>query len=333
MEAYSLNFYWFEALYILLALPIFAWFIWRAYQVYQRRLQSLLGYGLASMAPKISRPRQFGKGLILLLSLAVLIFALARPRWGFEERELTRQGLDLIVAIDVSQSMKAQDLRPDRLSRAKREIIDLLRVMAGDRIGLIPFAGVAFVQCPLTVDYQAVDLFLRQMDTDLIPVPGTAIGDAIRLATASLAGVEADTSSGKALILITDGEDHSSEALNAAKEAAKAGIQIYTVGIGALEGAPIPGDSGEFLRDAAGQVVISRMDDGLLRQIAEMTGGYHVRATADDIGLADIYLSRIKGSLGEGEIYKRQERVWHERFFWFSALAMLLLFIEFFLPE
>ncbi|MFW7379174.1 MAG: VWA domain-containing protein [Oligoflexus sp.] len=326
-----MNFYWPEALYLYLLLPFLVWLVWRGLKVYRRRLQQLLGSGLDSLAPPISRKKQLFQLLLLSMVLSAMIFALARPRWGFEEREVTRQGIDLMVAIDVSRSMKAQDLQPDRLSRARREIIDLLRVLKGDRIGLIPFAGVAFVQCPPTIDYDAVDLFLQHLSPDLIPVAGTAIGDAIRLATSSLTA--AGTDSGKVLILITDGEDHESDPLNAAREAAKAGIAIYTIGIGALEGAPVPGEHGEFVRDESGQIVMSRLDDSLLRQIAELTGGEHIRASDQNIGLEDLYLSQIRSGMEAGDLYQSQERIWHERFFWFAALASVLLGLEFFLRD
>lgn len=328
-----MSFYWPQALYLFLLLPLIAWLLWRGYKLYRERLEKLLGFGLEKLAPQVSRTRQWLKASLIFLAAGLLIFSVARPRWGFEDREVSREGIDILVAIDVSQSMKAKDIQPDRLSRAKREIIDLLRVMRGDRIGLIPFAGVAFVQCPLTIDYSALETFLRHIDTDLIPVPGTAIGDAIRLATASFQSNGSQPNSGKALILITDGEDQASDPLEAAKEAAEAGILIFTIGIGAEEGAPIPGDHGEFLRDQSGKVVISRLDDGLLREIAGITGGSHLRTTTGDMGLEEIYLSKIRAALEAGELYQRQERIWYERFYWFSALAALALAVEVFIRD
>jgi Ca-activated chloride channel family protein len=323
-----MNLYQPDWLYLLLLLPLVVGIWWLAQRRLRQRLSRFLGAAPSRLVVNARQPRPVLRLLLLLVALAAIVVALARPRWGFEWREVSRQGVDIMVAIDVSQSMRAQDLSPNRLSRAKREIVDLLQLLEGDRIGLLVFAGVAFVQCPLTVDYQAVEMFLDHLSTDLIPVPGTAIGAAIRQATTSLTESDSDESAGKALILITDGEDHGSEPLAAAQAAKEAGIEIYTIGVGAREGAPVPSKDGGFVRDKSGQIVLSRLQDQDLKEIAEVTDGRYVRSVSGDFDLDQIYFNSIKQNLTKGTLYEKRERLWYERFFWFSALAIFLLLIE-----
>jgi Ca-activated chloride channel family protein len=323
-----MNLYQPDWLYLLLLLPLVVGIWWLAQRRLRQRLSRFLGAAPSRLVVNARQPRPVLRLLLLLVALAAIVVALARPRWGFEWREVSRQGVDIMVAIDVSQSMRAQDLSPNRLSRAKREIVDLLQLLEGDRIGLLVFAGVAFVQCPLTVDYQAVEMFLDHLSTDLIPVPGTAIGAAIRQATTSLTESDSDESAGKALILITDGEDHGSEPLAAAQAAKEAGIEIYTIGVGAREGAPVPSKDGGFVRDKSGQIVLSRLQDQELKEIAEVTDGRYVRSVSGDFDLDQIYFNSIKQNLTKGTLYEKRERLWYERFFWFSALAIFLLLIE-----
>ncbi|MCK5513335.1 MAG: VWA domain-containing protein, partial [Deltaproteobacteria bacterium] len=202
-----------------------------------------------------------------MLGIMMGIFALTRPQWGFHWEEIKRVGVDVMVAIDVSESMLAEDVKPNRLERAKREVIDLIEMMEGDRIGLIAFAGTSFVQCPLTLDYGACKMFLDYIDTDLIPVPGTAIAEAIRTSLKSFNKRERKS---KALIIITDGEDHEGEPIDAAKEAKKEGIKIFTIGVGREGGAPIPlkDGSGGFKKDRKGDMVITHLDEITLQKIA-----------------------------------------------------------------
>lgn len=274
-----------------------------------------------------ARGRQRLKAFLLILAVLLLITALIRPRWGFHWEEVKRTGVDIIVAVDVSKSMLAQDIDPSRLERAKRKIRDLIAMLEGDRIGLIAFAGAAFMQCPLTLDYGAFAMFLDYLDPDLIPVPGTALGEAVRLATASFKRRERTA---KALILITDGEDHESDPLGAAAEAKKAGVKIFTIGIGSDTGAPIPqpDGSGGFVKDRGGSVVMSKLDEQLLQKIALETGGAYVRSVTGDIDLEKIYRGEIRAGMERTELASSRSKRWEERFQWFLGIALALIVLE-----
>ena len=193
--------------------------------------------------------RQNTKAFFSILAVCFMIVALTQPRWGYEWKDLTQEGVDIIVALDVSTSMLAKDIKPNRLSRAKRKISDLLNMLDGDRIGLVAFAGTAFVQCPLTLDYSAAKLFLDATDTDLISTQGTALADAIQK---SLRAFDIVDDQSKAVILITDGENHRGDPLKVAKLAAEQGVKIFTIGIGKDGGAPIPDMAGGFKKRRRG---------------------------------------------------------------------------------
>jgi Ca-activated chloride channel family protein len=272
------------------------------------------------------------KFLTLLAGVSLLLAAFLRPRWGFHWEEIKRKGVDLMVAVDVSESMLAEDIQPNRLERAKREITDLVSMLRGDRIGLIAFAGAAFMECPLTLDYGAFKIFLDYLDTELIPVQGTAIGEAIRTALTSF---PADRRASRALILITDGEDHPGEAVKAAQAAKEQGVKIFTIGIGSKEGAPIPlrGDKGGFKQDRKGQVVMSKLKETTLQKIALTTGGSYVRSVSGDMDLKKIYEEEIRGKMEAGELKSTKKRRWEERFQWFLFGSILLFFLEAILPE
>ncbi len=280
---------------------------------------------LRALMPRVSRRRQWVKAGMLTGAVFFVVLALARPRWGFQWEEVKRFGVDILIALDVSESMLAQDVQPNRLERAKHEVQDLIRMLEGDRVGLVAFAGVSFLQCPLTLDYGAVELFLDNLDTDLIPVPGTAIGEAIRTATAAFNRTERKS---KALILITDGEDHSGDALEAARAAKKEGIKIFTIGIGKPEGAPIPNrKGGGFIKDRKGNLVLTKLDETTLQKIALETGGGYVRSVTGDLDLEKIYREEIRKIEGKDLSSIRRKR-WEERFQWFLLVALLLLAFE-----
>ena len=289
---------------------------------------------LSSLVPEYSLWRFSLKVGLVGLGVLSIVIALARPRWGFEWKEVKRKGVDIMIALDVSKSMGAQDIPPNRLSRAQREIIDLIRMLQGDRIGLIAFAGVGFVQCPLTTDYGAVKMFLSHIDDDFIPIPGTSLGDAIRLGVKSLTESSELHSAGKAIILITDGEDHESKPLEAADEALKAGVKIFTIGMGKQGGAPIPNERGGFKKDRSGNLILSKLDEGTLQKIAGVTGGRYVRSTSGDLDLERIYLDGIKGGdLKEGEIKASREKLWYDRSHLFSLIGFILLYLSFWVRE
>lgn len=287
---------------------------------------------LPALLPYRQSGRRSMKAFLMLAGFAFGIFALTRPQWGFHWEDIKRVGIDLMVAIDVSESMLAEDVKPSRLERAKREVYDLIDMMEGDRIGLIAFAGTSFVQCPLTLDYGACKMFLDYLEPDLIPVPGTALGDAIRTAVKSFNTKERKS---RALILITDGEDHEGEPLEAAREAKQEGIKIFTIGVGQEGGAPIPlrDGSGGFKKDRRGDMIITRLDEATLQKIALETGGSYVRSVTGDMDLDKIYKVDIKQHIEGKELSSTRQRRWEHRFQWFVFAALLLTAGEFFVSE
>ena len=265
--------------------------------------------------------------VLTALAIFFLILALTQPRWGYRWEDLTQEGVDIIIALDVSNSMMAQDIKPNRLERAKHKIADLLNMLEGDRIGLVAFAGTSYLQCPLTLDYSAAHIFLSAIDTKLIPVQGTAIGHAVR--TSVKAFNEQDTQS-RAIILITDGEDHTGDALPSAKWAKEQETKIFTIGIGREIGAPIPssepGTSG-FKKDKDGEVVLTKLDEITLQQMALETGGSYVRSVTGDMDLQKIYLENIKHKVEKKLVKTERRRIWLERFQWMVFAALLCLTI------
>ncbi len=277
-----------------------------------------------------SARRTVCKSLLLVASLLFMILALARPRWDFEWKDLPRGGTDIMIALDLSTSMLATDIPPNRLERAKREIIDLLGILKGDRIGIVAFAGVSFVYSPLTVDYRLADMFIKQLNIKLMPVQGTVIGEALNQSIDALEKASSSDTQGKAIILITDGEDQGTDALLAAKKAKEKGIRIFAVGIGSEAGAPIPLADGGFKKDQAGNIVVSKLDEKTLQDIAAETGGAYVRSSSGSLDL-DLIYQNIRGSGKDHEGDVTRQKIWHERFQIFLALALFFLLLEFFL--
>ena len=276
--------------------------------------------------------RHRSKAIFVVLAILFLILALTRPRWGYQWEDLHQRGVDVIVALDVSSSMMAEDIKPNRLERAKRKISDLLDMMEGDRIGLVAFAGTSFVQCPLTLDYGAARLFLSAIDTQLIPIQGTALGNAIKT---SVKAFRTQEKKSKALILITDGEDQTGKAISAAKLAGDQGVKIYTIGIGGEIGAPLPNPSGAggFRKNQQGEVILSKLDETTLQQIALETGGSYVRSVTGDIDLKTIYKDQIKKHIEKKELKSERRKIWQERFQWFIFIALIFLVAETCLSE
>lgn len=248
-----------------------------------------------------------------------------RPLWGYSWEEVRRQGVDIVVAIDTSLSMLAEDVPSSRLERAKRELVDLVAMLEGDRIGLVAFAGRAFLHCPLTLDYGACLMFLDLVDTDLIPIKGTNIADAIYT---SLEAFDSDSNS-KAIILITDGEDHSGQALKAALEAKRQGVKIFCLGIG-KDVAPIrlKGSSGLKKDPVTGELVLTKFDESTLQKIALETDGIYVRSVTGDMDLKRIYQKEIRGKLERMELQSTRQRKAVERFQIPLFFAFVALFME-----
>lgn len=315
-------------------LPILAVAMWFGQRIRQQRLAR---FSASRMNELLVRPPSLGravlKSLTILLAVALVTIALAQPRFGFEWMELPQGGMEIMVVLDVSRSMESSDIQPTRLERAKREISDLLAMLEGDRIGIVGFAGVPFVHCPLTVDYRLAKTFISYISPDLMPVQGTAIGDAIRLATERLTESSEADSQAKAILLITDGEDHESDPLQAAAEAKAKGIKIFTIGIGGTDGAPIPEAGGGFKKDKSGNLVVSKMDEETLKKIALATDGTYARSVSGDLDLQSIYREGMRARISDAETGVSRQKIWFERFQWLAAVALILLVLEFFLAD
>ncbi len=282
---------------------------------------------LDRLAPKMNKGRRFLKALFLLTALGLLILALSGPRWGSHYQEVRQKGVDIMVLVDVSPSMLVADVEPNRLERARREISDFLKVVKGDRVGLVAFAGAAFVQCPLTLDYGAVQMFLGALEPDLIPVPGTDLGAAI---DTGISAFDLASETDKVLLLITDGEDNENKGLDAARRAMEKGIKVFVFGIGDPSGAPVPSKDGKggFRKDADGKVILSKLDEEGLKRIASVTAGGYVRSVAGDLDLDLLYFEGIKQHTKATTLKSGKIKVYEERFPIFALGAFLLLLLE-----
>lgn len=269
------------------------------------------------------------KRVLWLLAVLLSFIAVARPQKGYEWREVKRKGIDILFAVDTSRSMLAEDLKPNRLERARLGILDFVERLEGDRIGLIPFAGSAFALCPLTLDYGAFRESLNALDTDLIPRQGTDLASAIKEAERLF---EENGNNFRVLVLLTDGEDLQGSVADAAKAAEENGMSIYTVGVGSQEGAQIPLGRNDFVRDAQGQIVTTSLDEETLREIAEVTGGLYVPLGRGAEGLNTIYQEKLR-FVPKRELKQRLERVPLERFEWPLGAAIILLFLDFLISD
>ncbi len=308
--------------------------IWYAARRKERALERYADRELlADIIPSSAPGRRRWKTILVMTSMFLMILSLARPQWGFEWKEVTRSGLDILVAIDTSKSMLARDVKPSRLERSKLAVRDLVKKLHGDRIGLIAFAGNAFLQCPLTVDYSGFLMSLDSLDTDTIPMGGTSIAAAINTA---IRGYEGGARKYRVLILITDGEDHSGNALKAAEKAKNRGVKIYTIGIGTKEGEliPVTDEKGNsfYLKDRKGNIVKTRLDEETLKQIALTTGGSYVKASPTEFGLDMIYDQKLS-KMEKREIKNRMTKQYHERFRIPLLIALVLLCVEPFIGE
>jgi Ca-activated chloride channel family protein len=301
------------------------------------RRNALLRFGspdsLSRLTEGISRPRQLLKFITGTLALAFLILALARPQYGVKAITLQRTGIDIVIALDTSESMNAEDIKPSRFQKARFEIHKFVDAFQGNRIGLVSFAGESFVECPLTLDYGAVKLFLDSMDVGIIPVPGTNISGAIRK---SVEALTVSSAKSKILLLVTDGEDNEGNAVREAKTAGKKGIRIYTVGIGDTRGVPIPtrdktGQVVGYKKDRDGKTVLSKLDVSTLEQIALYTDGKFLNPTQGDLGL-DLIAEDIKG-MEKTDIMSEKLTRYEDRYQVFLLLAILLLIVEWLIPE
>jgi Ca-activated chloride channel homolog len=283
---------------------------------------------LEKLTRGVSPRKRMIKRVILVLAVAAIFVALARPQMGFQWKEVKRKGIDILVAVDTSKSMLAEDVKPNRLERSKFGIMDFVSKLEGDRVGLLPFSGTAFLMCPLTLDYDAFRNSLEALDTEIIPQGGTDLASAIYEAEAAFS----NDANHKILLLVTDGEDLEGEALSAAEQAKTRGLTIYTVGVGTRSGELIPlmnsGENGTFVKDEKGAPVKSRLDETMLQNIAETTGGKYEPLGQQAEGLEAIYREKLS-LVPKQDLAERMQKIPIERFQWPLVLAFILLLAEF----
>ncbi|PLX06974.1 MAG: hypothetical protein C0596_12625 [Marinilabiliales bacterium] len=281
------------------------------------------------LIPETSLTRRIWKLVLLCLAIVSMSVGLARPQFGSKLEDVTRQGVEIIVALDVSNSMLAEDIRPNRLENARKFIERIVSKLENDKLGLVVFAGDAFVQMPITDDVRSARLFLSTIDTEMVPVQGTAIGKAIALSSNSFTK---DEEISKVIILITDGENHEDDALQIAKELKEKNIIVYTVGMGSPGGAPIPNKrTGGFMKDRNGDVVMSVLDEQTLKQISSETGGIYVR-NDNSADASDKILEEL-GKLQKGEVMKQNYSEYDDQFQYLAAIAILLLLVDIVISE
>ena len=317
---------------MLLALPVIAlFFLW----VYRRRVLALARFAAAPLIRKLNTAagpsRYILKCTFFCLFFMFAVFALVRPMFGVRMEMVERKGVDIMIALDISHSMLAQDLVPNRLERAKLEIRRFINLLKGDRVGLIIFAGESFVQCPLTLDYAAANMMLQAVSVDWVQVQGTALADVIRQGTKALGGTNRKH---RVMIILSDGEDHEGNVVEAAREAAREGVIIYTIGIGSESGVPIPMNRGGtnvvYKRDRAGNLVMTRLNPVVLEKIAIETGGKYYHA-GTNLDLTRIYndISRMEKT----EFGMSKATVHEEQYQFFLLIAIIFILIEFFISE
>ncbi len=322
-----------EFIYLLALLPVFIICYWI---MKQWKKNALRRFGempmIRKLFPDVSISRPGIKFSLLMLAFAFLVAAVCGPLIGSKLEEVKRKGADIVIALDVSNSMKAEDIRPNRLERSKQAISRLIDKLQGDRIGLVVFAGDAYMQLPITTDYGAAKLFLSTVEPDILPRQGTAIGSAIEMAASAFSD---STKKHSAIIVITDGENHEDDAVESAKKAAEQGMKIYTIGMGSPEGAPIPvynnGTRVGFRQDNNGQTVLTKLDATALQEIAEAGKGKFVRASNSDDGL-DIILKEIN-ALDKKEFQAKMFTDYENQFQYFLCAALFLFLLEFLLGE
>lgn len=321
-----------EYLWALLVIPLLTlFFVWSRIQ----RRKALKRFGNLEMVnqlmPFASRFRPVLKFSILMLALAFIIAGVARPQFGSKLKKVKREGIEIVIALDVSNSMMAEDIKPNRLDRAKMAISRLVDKLKDDKIGLIVFAGDAYTQLPITSDYNSAKLFLNSINTQIVPKQGTAIGSAVNLAMRSFTP---DSKSNKAIIVITDGENHEDDAVAAAKSAAESGMVVHAIGMGLPQGSPIPvlrNGQTEYMKDGSGNVVVTKLDEATLEKIAAAGNGIYVRANNAQVGLNTLFdeINKLDKTEMEALVYSEYD----EQFQYFFAIGIFLLIVEFVILE
>lgn len=321
-----------EFLWALLIIPVLALiFTWS--RIARKRALKRFGYEqtLRVLMPFASTSRPVFKFILLMLALAFFIVGTARPQFGSKLKKIKREGVELMIALDVSNSMMAEDIQPNRLERAKRAISRLIDRLEDDKIGLVVFAGESYIQLPITSDYNSAKLFLNSVSTQIVPTQGTAIGAAINMAARSFTP---EGEANKAIIVITDGENHEDDAVAAAKQAAENGIVVHTIGMGLPEGSPIPvlrNGQKDYLKDNNGEVVITRLNEAMLEKISSAGNGIYVRANNAQVGLNALFdeINKLEKEEMESLVYSEYD----DQFQYFFAIGLFLLLLEFVILE
>ena len=316
-----------ELLYLLIVIPLLIVFY---VVMVGKKKKAIAEFGnpelLRPLMPLLSFRRGSWKFVMLMIALLFVIVGVAGPQFGSKLEQVKKKGVEIMIALDVSNSMMAQDIKPSRLEKAKMAISRMVEKLSNDKIGLIVFAGDAYVQLPITTDYSSAKLFLSNISTDVVPVQGTAIGSALDLASRSFTP---ETEASKAIIVITDGENHQDDAVAAAKQAREKGITVHTVGMGLEQGAPIPekGHPGQFMKDGQGNVVISKLDEETLREIAKAGEGVYIRASNANVGLSQLLdeINQMEKTLLEERVYSD----YAEKYQYFLLVGLFFIFVEF----
>ena len=318
-----------EMLWWLMTIPAFI----IGYIIYTRRKRKQLAeFGdaalIAELMPDASKTRPIVKFCFVLTALTLLIIAAARPQYGQSEKTVKRQGIEVMIALDISNSMMAEDVAPNRLDRAKQMLSKMIDRMVDDKVGLVVFAGEAYTQLPITCDYVSAKMFLSNISPALIPTQGTAIGAAIETVIRSFGTQQTDA--GRAVILITDGENHEDDAIAAARHAQEQGIQVFVVGIGKPEGSPIPiPGTNNYIKDRTGQVVVSKLNEDMCQQIAQAGNGIYVRC--DNTNTAMQALQKELDHIATADLETKVYADYNEQYQSFVLIALLLLTISFFI--
>jgi Ca-activated chloride channel family protein len=321
-------------LWLLLLVPVVVGLLWYALSARRKSASRFISANLLErIAYSVSWGKLRLKAVLWILAFALLILGLSDPQVGTKLEEVKREGIDIIIALDVSNSMLSEDIRPSRLESARHEILKFISGLKGDRVGLVAFAGTALNYCPLTTDYGAAKLLVNVMKPDIVSEQGTALAEAITVATKAFNDPEVKS---RVLLIISDGEDHEEQAIEAAKDAGETGIKIYTVGLGSPQGSPIPvkndkSDASDFKRDRSGQVVMTRLNEVLLQRVADAGGGKYVRGTQSAAELESIW--NDISSMEKRELGKKQFTAFEDRFQYLVLPALLFLLVEFLLSE
>lgn len=311
-------------LYLLVLVPLL--FLLAMANAYKRK-KKLEKFGspalLGRLMPDVSTSRRRVKFVLIMLSFSLIIVMLARPQMGTKISQEKRRGIEVIIALDISNSMKATDVEPSRLEKSKMLIENMVENFAEDKIGLVVFAGDAFVQLPITSDYVSAKMFLQNIEPSLIAVQGTNIAEALQISSKSFTQQD---KIGRAIIVITDGEDHEGGAVEAAKEAKKKGMRVFVLGVGSPKGAPVPDGNGGYLKDNTGQEVMSVLNEDMCRQIAEAGGGSYIHV--DNSNFAQKKLNDELTKLQKGDISNAVYSEYDEQFQAVAILALILLIME-----